>query len=595
LTKPDELIENRFSLQQPWLNIFLIKYSNFERMPQRGLGTSLIVLKSKTKMSYPKFAVSRLRQIWIYIVPFLLVSPSLIWLAFDRRVWPWDQAWYGEISLNLFYTLTEAPASWLTEMRQAIGQKPPGVTWLGQFFVPIGYLLGSIEAGLLLSIVFTQSLTLLMTYQAIYQLSGAQRGLALTGCVIVAAAPLFVGMSHQYFTEPLQTLAVAWFILIMSYAPKMNRLLLAGQLLAATTVAMLAKTTSPLFCLGPGLVLVWYLFRPGADRTFTYGWRNKSTLATLAGSLLLGASTVVWFAQNYASALGHILTNVSRFHTEMYGLKDIFLNLLNYWIGAVQKSFFFPLILGFSLLIVIGGTVRYIKQRPPRLDHFTLSIAIALLQIYLVLIVYSFGDLRDPRYLLALLPYWALLICWGLFWLNKPVLNGLVFAAFLGQWVSVYGQAFALIPPQSSLTRWLYPISLDARPTMMLQAIINQTCTEADQNSYNIIGVDIRWFNANSASFYAAKNRRWTNFRCYYTSLGIAESDPERAWARILDLKPLHFITIDSAVYPIPSDAPTQSLNRVNEAILAKVRDSPLMRPLPSLPDAPGIFIFRSI
>jgi len=546
-------------------------------------------------MSYAKFADTRLAQIWIYLVPFLLVSPSLIWLALDRRVWPWDQAWYGEVSLNLFYTLTQDPVRWLTEMQQAIGQKPPGITWLGQFFVPIGYLLGSIEVGLLLSIVFTQALTLLMTYRAIYQLSGAQRGLALTGSVIMAAAPLFVGMSHQYFTEPLQTLAVAWFILIMSYAPKMNRLLLAGQLLAVTTVAMLAKTTSPLFCLGPGLVVVWYLFRPDAYRPFSYGWRNKSTLAALASGLLLSAATAVWFAQNFASALSHIFINLSRPHEEMYGLKDILLNLLNYWIGAVQKSFFFPFILGLSLLIVIGGTVHYVKQRTPRLDHFTLSTAIALLQIYLVLTVCSFGDLRDPRYLLALLPYWVLLICWGLFWLNKPFLNGLVIAAFLGQWVLVYGQAFALIPPQSSLTRWLYPITLDARPAKMLQAIINQTCTEADRDRYNIIGVEIRWFNANSASFFAAKNRRRTDFRCYYTSLGHAESDPERAWARVIAIKPLYFITTDPAVYPIPPDAPTQSLNRVNEAILAKVRDSPLMRPLPSLPDAPGIFIFRSI
>ena len=62
---------------------------------------------------------------------------------------------------------------------------------------------------------------------------------------MVGAAPIFIVLSTQYLAEAAQTLAVAWFVLIMARAPRWRRSMLAAHLVAATAFAMLAKTTSP--------------------------------------------------------------------------------------------------------------------------------------------------------------------------------------------------------------------------------------------------------------------------------------------------------------------------------------------------------------
>ena len=81
-----------------------------------------------------------------------MVSPSLIWIALDKSVWMWDEAIYGKGSVELFYTLSHSPKRWLRLMLNILHEQAPGVSWLGHFFVPLGYLLGSIDVSLLLSI-----------------------------------------------------------------------------------------------------------------------------------------------------------------------------------------------------------------------------------------------------------------------------------------------------------------------------------------------------------------------------------------------------------------------------------------------------------
>ena len=34
-----------------------------------------------------------------------LVAPSVVWISLDRSIWPWDPAWYGEVSVDLWATL----------------------------------------------------------------------------------------------------------------------------------------------------------------------------------------------------------------------------------------------------------------------------------------------------------------------------------------------------------------------------------------------------------------------------------------------------------------------------------------------------------
>jgi hypothetical protein len=72
---------------------------------------------------------------WIYLLIVGLLTPSFFWIAQDYHVWPWDQAWYGEVSVDLCFWLTHSAYTWLATMADGLDLKPPGVVWIGQFFV----------------------------------------------------------------------------------------------------------------------------------------------------------------------------------------------------------------------------------------------------------------------------------------------------------------------------------------------------------------------------------------------------------------------------------------------------------------------------
>src|SRR4030095_3870968 len=140
---------------------------------------------------------SKFKQLRTYLLPIAVISPSLIWIVLDKSVWTWDPALYGKNSVELFFDLIYAPTDWISQMLDVLRGAAPGVCWFGQFFVPLGYLLGSIDVGLLLSIWLTQAFTLIMMYRSLWELSVRNLFVSITGCLVIASAPLFVGMSHQ--------------------------------------------------------------------------------------------------------------------------------------------------------------------------------------------------------------------------------------------------------------------------------------------------------------------------------------------------------------------------------------------------------------
>src|SRR6266567_3478961 len=85
-----------------------------------------------------------------YGVILLLIAPNIAWIFFDKHVWPWDQAWYGEVSVNLYYMLTHSISAWPSTMISAFGTKAPALAWFGQFFVPLSKFGLSIDEALLL-------------------------------------------------------------------------------------------------------------------------------------------------------------------------------------------------------------------------------------------------------------------------------------------------------------------------------------------------------------------------------------------------------------------------------------------------------------
>ncbi len=85
---------------------------------------------------------------WAYLMMAALLIPSLFWTSRDHDVWPGDQAWYGEVSVDLWFWLGHSFKRWWGEMINGLYLKPPGIVWLGQFFVPFRGIFGSVEGAL---------------------------------------------------------------------------------------------------------------------------------------------------------------------------------------------------------------------------------------------------------------------------------------------------------------------------------------------------------------------------------------------------------------------------------------------------------------
>ncbi len=529
------------------------------------------------------------------LVAMALVTPSVIWIALDRSVWPWDQAFYAKGSVELFSTLIHSPKRWIFKLNMPQGQ-PPGVSWLGQFFVPLEYLIGSIDAALLVSILITQALTLVLTYYYIRRLSALNALIANASCLVIASAPLFVGMSHQYLTEPLQLLAVTWFVLIMSFAPQWSRPLILSQLLAATSTAILAKASSPLYCVGPGLAALWHVFKPGPTSFVKREWLQKRVLVVAAGGILLNLAAIVWYYKNINAVIHRIYEASFGPNAEIYGKRDSFLNTMTYWLQALRNSFFLPSVFVLiSLLFGLGIALYFIKAKT-RSSHFALCSLIAILQITIVLVVFSFSPSREVRYLLPLLPYLALAICWSLAQINSRILTVLTILLFLTQFANTYGEALGIKSLRPTAT-WLMPPNRSQMEHAALNSIVLRTCTQTDSGPYwNIIGIEKPWLNEHSANYVAAKilTRRGRRGCHYASGFDSFDADSDKIWRNISAMKIHYYVTANPDLNPVPSsDAHLQAINRNYIPMLQKVQSSELFELEPPLPEDPAILIFR--
>lgn len=529
----------------------------------------------------------------IYLLIFLSFLPSIVWILLDKRVWPWDPSWYGQVSVELFYTLLYSPKTWIDAMLSAFRSKAPGLAWFGQFFVPIGVAIGSIDAGLLISVLVTQFLTLILIFKSIEELSNGKKLISIAACIVVASAPLFIAMSHQYFVESLQTFVVAWFIYIASFAPKWNKNLIIFQLLAATSLAMITKITSPIYCLGFGLIATAHIIIPKSkiksQEISSKYWGKQYTFISVVLAIIFSSSTIAWYTRNLFQILEFAAFASSGSGAELYGKRDTFINKLTYWLYATQRSFSVP---GVAIIVIILCLVAFIiycyKSR--RINRFfTVCVACSLLHIFAGLTLFSLSINEETRYLLPLVPHIAIIIAWSLTVVNQKLLTNFIILLFAIQFLYIHSQALGIIPETSNISKHLYPFERNNENASNLSKIVQKSCNLESVNRYNIVGVELPWLNANSASYFAAKHLERQKIRCYYTNLGYAEIDVDKAWQRLISFKTNYFITLDSSYYENLKDA----FNKVAVAIAEKIKSSNNFQPL-AFPDNSKILIYKS-
>src|SRR5436309_3305704 len=83
----------------------------------------------------------------------LLLGPSLIWIGRDRRVWPWDQAYYGMQALKIEHAFRDGPITWLWAFLDVPDARAPLLVWLAQVTQPLAGAMGTERAFLIVNIV----------------------------------------------------------------------------------------------------------------------------------------------------------------------------------------------------------------------------------------------------------------------------------------------------------------------------------------------------------------------------------------------------------------------------------------------------------
>ena len=502
----------------------------------------------------------------------LLILPSLVWYLRDESVWSWDPSWYGEVATRLWFVLTQKEfLLWLEEMVNAFGTKAPGVAWFGQFFVPIGVAVNSVEVGLLFSIWFTQLLTLSLIFDASRSLSDGSIMAGILAAGLTASAPLFVALSHSFFAEPLQLCAVTYAFWIAARSREMGFFRLLAHSVVAVSVGMLAKATYPLYTLGPGLIISWRLYtivKNGEIET------RKLPLFLLVGSGALLTMCCIWYARNLGTVISFIKLASSSEIALDYGSQANIITKLRYWSGALKFSFtadWTGLILLFVFLFALCINIRSKKKEAGWSISFKQAfLCTSFFQILFVLLVFSLNINEETRYLLPIIPAFAILIALNIVSAQSRVMVYSALLILLMQYTIVHSYSQGMTVNKQGITYHLKPVTTDPAKRREVEKIIDETSRHEHANRMSITGIELPWFNANTLSFFAQKQALHKKFRVYYTSLGYAETDPEKAWNRLQTLRAIYFITMEYKRHPRPPNF----LNRISLPIQQRIEAS---------------------
>jgi hypothetical protein len=510
-----------------------------------------------------------LRIAWAYLLMAALLIPSLVWILGDHNVWPWDQAWYGEVSVDLWFWLGHSLKGWWGEMINGLYLKPPGIVWLGQFFVPFRGIFGSVEAALLFSILLAQFVVLAVLFKIGQRMAPQSRLIPVVGVVFAAGSQLFVGLSHQFFVEPLQALAVAWCFYIASRADSWPKSRTAVHLASALLLGVLAKTTTPLYCLVPTLYCGYLLVRRHSEWDLKAEWKVSSSRSLVLVFGILGILCSVWYLRNLASVWQHVRDSSSGDIALNYGTRDSVYHKLVIWSHLLNLSFLDPyLIWGGVAAILFGGSLT-IYQRTRASSKHNLNIQpvaiLCAIQIGLLLFIFSLNITVDSRYMYGLLPCVVILIIQICVFLPRVALIALIGLGSV-QWVVVNEVSFGNAAHLTDQSNWLLPLQTNRSQYDELSRVVRLTSDVPER--YNIVGVEVPWLNGNSAEFFAAKERLKAGPHSYYTSLGYAEKDPNVAMHRIEEFQTHYLITLSEHYQSAPPDF----VNIVSLPVLELVR-----------------------
>jgi len=535
------------------------------------------------------------------VFPLLLLIPSMIWIWQDYGSWMWDQASYADGTVRLYGLLKGSLKAWFHGMLSIDGGRASGLIWFGQFFVGLHQLLGNVERALRVYTLLMQAATLWIVFDMCSRLAGCRKFVGVACALLVASAPLFVGIGHQYFVENLQILAVAWLWQLAIISPNISRWDLIVMVALALALGMAAKVTTPIFA-GPPFILAvlgasgWFLPRSENPRML----RPVTRIILLVFLVLTAGLVCTWYVYNIEHLLAHMIAASGK--TGIYwGTDDPFPAKFWRWLCFLRISFLPGFLLYAGLAVAAVGLFRLLTTRrfERRADLAALG---GLVSIFLTISVYSLSTNEDYRFALPLLPPVAVIFAWVL--TKTPRSLSLIFCvATLISGLAVHATALGIIPHSPDYTRYLMPVNADLRDEQLrpdaqavrlidgeLARLTNLTSTPETDNRPQICAVQYSWLNCNLLKFYASKGKLLNgSFAASYATngLGYGESDLGKALKYIETIRPLFIVSVREDMQPAPD-----FVNLVNLPLLAHLRNDSTYEQV-EFPSELGIIVFR--
>jgi hypothetical protein len=528
-----------------------------------------------------------------------LLLPAVVFILLDRAPFSGDDAVYGRATLTLFRTAVTSPMQWFSQAMSVLDFKANGLIWIGQFFVPAGQLIGSIDKGLLLSVWLTQLLAIAVLMRAVLVFSNGQLPIAVLAAAGVASAPMFVLLGGQYRVESSQVLAVSWFVLILARARHWNPAYTLAHLVGASAFACLTKTTTPVFCVWPGLLTLVLVACPSPGRA-PWSWGEARVIRMGAASVVLTVLTAAWYIRNWDRIVVYTKTAAFGPFAALWGIEDTFVNTLSFWLAELPRCFFIVPAAGFAvfgLVAIVAITTRR------KIAEFDWAFLIALLQTITILCVFAFSANRETRYLLPVVPYLGLAAAWAVHRLQSRLATRLALVGFGVQFLLVYGLAFGWFSSASS-----YPVRrIDTTGTdrALLDAIVARTCSDRENDRYvNVIAIDATfrgdWLMTEPADYVSERDfgRAGTPPPCRYGYLGgnfLGSSAPE-AWEALLADRVNYVVTIDPNQHAVSPKAYNEALKpEAFRMLWSNLTTTGLFSREAGVSEDPAIAVFRNL
>jgi hypothetical protein len=507
------------------------------------------MFKRGTGMKYlsAKFTVAPLLAI-------VLLAPSVLWIFRDLRVWPWDQAYYAELTLKIHYAMAHGPLAAFRAFLTVPDSRPPLLPWLAQATTPLIGLLGGPERAFLLTNIAAGAVTLWLVYSATHRFGGNHPA-AVAAMALAAGTPDFIAFNHQFLVESVQAMAVAGVACMALQADSLSWPRLAAATLFWVALALLAKTTSVAF-VAPFLLYI------GIVRATAGAKRQSASSADvwlLLGASLLFAVTIAWYATNWSAIIAHVIEATNSKIALLYGaVRPLPVKLQRWSRGLLRALSPFPWLAGLILLVpVVAVVIAVARQLRDGLKNFLrtsidsgLLFALCLAgTIVAGLLTYSRTIAEDARYLAPMVPIVVLLFSWGLATLRHRWLTAGAAVLLAFNWIATQAIAQGLVS-FSSVLGYLQAPTVDPAAMARMAQAVQEGCDASRADHVNIIGAELADFSAVSAWFYAEKMYRTLGYRCNFTSLGYPQTDLSRAIKRIYDVDPDFVVTLPLAELP---------------------------------------------